>query len=281
MIQVNKPADPFTAKMRKKADDQTKSDCDAYDINPLGYSTAGPHRMKLPAVKSIYDASGRTKSALIGVIRVIIDGAKKKVGKCYFCEGRFPEGGLHIEHYRPKNGFQKSRGSVEVYPGYFWLAYTWDNLILACGECNGAKGTIFPLADETVRVLSHIEKNFLIRERPLLINPAAIGVDPRDHITFADDAPVSDSAEGKATIELLKLDYGKNKKERPFLKEERLGLLENLRVRVNILDNSAQYDSTAEGRQFLAETREYLEKAKSRESRFSSMAQDFLASFGF
>ena len=278
MIQINKPADPFTKYMRKKADDQTEDDCVAFDVNPVGYSTPGEHRLMVTVKKSIYRASGRTKTALIGVI---YNGEKKEVGKCYFCESRLPEGGLHIEHYRPKNGFKQLLGSEEEYPGYYWLTYSWDNLILACYECNIIKGTIFPLADEDMRVHSHIERDILHQEEPLLINPAKLDVNPREHICFLDDLPISETPEGIATIKLLKLDYGEESKERPFLKEERLELLNSLRIRVDVLNKSDDYVDNEESQKFLAKTREYLEKAKLPESKFSSMAQDFLAKLGY
>lgn len=274
MIRVNKPADPFTAYMRRKATAQSKSDCEAFDINPAGYSTPGPLRLKLAIEKTIYEASGRTKSALIDASGIINGNTITKIGKCYYCESRLPEAGLQIEHFRPKNGFKKKRGGAEEYPGYFWLAYSWDNLILGCYECNRIKGTIFPLGDDTQRILSHIDKGVLDREIPLLINPGAPGIEPRDEITFVDDFPVSKTAAGKATIELLKLDYGPENNERPFLREQRLEFKAWLQSQVDILDDPGK-DDTAKS---LA--RKYLEKAKSPDSQFSSMAQDFLARLG-
>jgi hypothetical protein len=32
------------------------------------------------------------------------------------------------------------------HPGYFWLAYTWQNLVPSCWECNGHKTDQFPVA---------------------------------------------------------------------------------------------------------------------------------------
>lgn len=56
-------------------------------------------------------------------------------GKCAYCESfiRHIDYG-HIEHYRPKAKYPK-------------LAFTWSNLVLACGVCNGSehKGEEFPL----------------------------------------------------------------------------------------------------------------------------------------
>ena len=52
-------------------------------------------------------------------------------GKCAYCETYDPS--PHVEHYRPKRG------------GYYWLAYSWDNLIVSCSQCNTKKGNKFPI----------------------------------------------------------------------------------------------------------------------------------------
>ncbi len=74
--------------------------------------------------------------------------------KCAFCERKkdYPE----IEHFYPKTTFPEK-------------CFEWDNLILACKQCNGPKikGTQFPLADDG---------------QPLFIHPCE--VDPSDHLAF-------------------------------------------------------------------------------------------------
>ena len=49
-------------------------------------------------------------------------------GKCAFCEQCIEQ--FHIEHFRPK--------SI-----YYWLAYSWDNLLAVCPTCNQNKGNRF------------------------------------------------------------------------------------------------------------------------------------------
>ena len=59
-------------------------------------------------------------------------------GKCAYCESAITHIDYgHIEHFKPKGT-----------PAYYELAVDWDNLLLACGRCNGAenKGAKFPLA---------------------------------------------------------------------------------------------------------------------------------------
>jgi uncharacterized protein (TIGR02646 family) len=80
-------------------------------------------------------------------------------GKCAYCESfilHIDYG--HIEHYRPKS----------VYPA---LTFEWDNLLLACGICNGKqfKG----------------DKFSMIADIPAFINPCED--DPCGHFNFVFD----------------------------------------------------------------------------------------------
>src|SRR4051812_1734670 len=53
-------------------------------------------------------------------------------GKCAYCEsplGMEVAGGS--DHFRPI----RSVAEHPDHPGYYWLAYDWDNLLPACGMC--------------------------------------------------------------------------------------------------------------------------------------------------
>ncbi len=65
-------------------------------------------------------------------------------GKCAYCESKITHVDYgHIEHYRPKSRFPD-------------LTFEWDNLLLACGICNGAehKGDCFPEAADNGPLLN-------------------------------------------------------------------------------------------------------------------------------
>jgi len=71
-------------------------------------------------------------------------------GKCAYCESDITHIDYgHIEHFKPKGT-----------PAYYELAVEWDNLLLACGRCNGAenKGTKFPLADKAGPLVNPAEE---------------------------------------------------------------------------------------------------------------------------
>lgn len=86
--------------------------------------------------------------------------------KCAFCEIRVEQG--HVEHYRPKQQ-------------YYWLAYSWDNLIYGCPTCNQFKGTNFEIkgkmaappseADDLSDINTCSSQKNDQQEKPMLLNP--------------------------------------------------------------------------------------------------------------
>ena len=102
-----------------------------------------------------------------------------------------------VEHFRPKSS-------------YWWLTWTWDNLLFACQWCNTKhKRSQFPLRDDALRLAP--EEDPPGREDALTIDPAG-SVDPRAHIQFVRLAswwqpiPRHGSEYGAATIRVLGLD---------------------------------------------------------------------------
>lgn len=145
--------------------------------------------------KNIY-ANKDVKNALIAVQHY----------KCCFCEskiGHIDDG--DVEHFRPKAASRQAVGAPFIQPGYYWLAYHWDNLFLACARCNQRhKGNLFPLQTPGTRALSHLHN--IEEEDPLFIHPEHD--DPAAHLTFDNEniIPLHNSERGRATIEGLRLD---------------------------------------------------------------------------
>ncbi|MFR5659485.1 MAG: retron system putative HNH endonuclease [Butyricimonas faecihominis] len=136
-------------------------------------------------------------------------------GKCAFCEQKVEQ--LHVEHYRPKGI-------------YYWLAYSWDNLILACPTCNEHKGVNFELNgtrcsfdnnEENLRNINNLSSGYNISEQPKMVNPEIS--DPTGHITFSKDGKI-DSLDSnfKYTINTCRLD-------RKYLNDERRKLLDTFK----------------------------------------------------
>jgi uncharacterized protein (TIGR02646 family) len=126
--------------------------------------------------------------------------------KCCYCEKPVEEGFNDVEHYRPKARADRHPGSTENH-GYWWLAWTWDNLLFACPNCNrSGKNDRFPLDHGSASLQAEAEPPG--REQPLLIDPFA--EDPLDHIVFvkvqAGWVPIGRSPKGEETIRIIKLD---------------------------------------------------------------------------
>jgi uncharacterized protein (TIGR02646 family) len=130
---------------------------------------------------------------------------KAQHGKCAFCESQVRHiAHGDVEHYRPKGGVRQNTSDPLDQPGYFWLAYVWENLFFACQLCNQSfKKNMFPLADPARRARSHLDE--LTAEEPLLIHPA--DEEPRALIDFREEMafPIDDHPRARATIEVLGL----------------------------------------------------------------------------
>lgn len=139
-------------------------------------------------------------------------------GKCCYCESKAMP--FEVEHYRPKSAVRQARGTPEQRPGYYWLAYEWQNLLYSCVLCNQpredergdatGKGSLFPLADPTRRARSHHDD--LAQEEPLLLDPYED--DPEQHIAYSRFMPRGRTPRGEATLAVLKL-RGRSQLARP------------------------------------------------------------------
>jgi uncharacterized protein (TIGR02646 family) len=166
-----------------------------YTAKPTGYQSG--------AVKFTFDGGiyghASVKTALMAA----------QYDKCAFCECKI----AHVqhgdvEHFRPKAAFRQKPGDALTRPGYYWLAYDWDNLLLSCQLCNQRyKENLFPLRVQKHRTRSPTDPH--AREKSLLIHPAL--EDPGRHIEFSkyNAVPRNRSVRGTATIAALGLNRPK------------------------------------------------------------------------
>lgn len=139
--------------------------------------------------------------------------------KCVYCEQKIEQ--FHVEHYRPK--------SI-----YYWLAYSWDNLMLVCPLCNQSKTDSFPLdgiaQEEPIIQYADTPDNRLLfhnlidslnqKECPVLVNPEK--EEPSAYIQFSRDGIMTAcDRRYTRTIEICKLN-------RSFLHTERRKILDGL-----------------------------------------------------
>ena len=156
---------------------------------------------------------------------------------------------------------RRRKSGDKIHPGYYWLTYEWDNLVLACEECNLKKSDYFPLEDPEQRARNHLDP--LGRESPLLVNPY-VDPDPSRHIIFDGSACRPITEKGRVTVSLLKLN-------RTFLQDERQSTLSNL----EILCAVARYPDICATLRRAA--RRSVDLFARRDARFSGMARDYLS----
>lgn len=144
--------------------------------------------------------------------------------KCCFCESKYKHiTSGDVEHFRPKAAYTQGKESKYPFirPGYFWLAYDWDNLLVSCEVCNRRKkGNYFPIKNKIRRCQDHTDN--YNDEEPWFVNPSEI--DPVAHITFNKEIPTHLSFEGAKTIEYLGLD----REELNEMRRKKLNFLEAL-----------------------------------------------------
>jgi uncharacterized protein (TIGR02646 family) len=206
VIQIKKPKTP-PEKLITEGKRKRKTHCSAYSRDPIAHQSG---------VKNFnFD---RNIYAHTSVKQALIEAQHKK---CCFCEGLIGVDG-DVEHFRPKQAYRQKPGEPLQYPGYYWLAYEWSNLYLACPPCNQRyKRNLFPLENPDDRSSNH--QGNLDREQPLLIDPGQDN--PEDYICFqgVSATSINDNPRGNATINLLKLN------DRDALKESRRQRLDLLR----------------------------------------------------
>ncbi len=126
-------------------------------------------------------------------------------GKCAFCEQSVEA--FHVEHFRPK--------SI-----YFWLAYSWDNLLYICPNCNTHKLDKFETLQskakfkaEDLKRIHRLSVIYQEEEEPLFIHPEQEDVEQLLH--FKTDGTISSNdRRTQYTINTCKLN-------RPRLVEKR------------------------------------------------------------
>jgi len=98
--------------------------------------------------------------------------------KCAFCESDLTNEYGEIEHYRPKNRSEKESKDCDKGKSYYWLAFSWDNLLPACKRCNGKKSNCFDIdgeykeyQGERLEDLHLVTQKYNEAEKPKLIHP--------------------------------------------------------------------------------------------------------------
>ncbi|KFE67454.1 AAA family ATPase [Hyalangium minutum] len=123
-------------------------------------------------------------------------------GKCAYCESSVAAtGSTAVDHFRPRmDAANLDRKISPIH--YWWLMATWDNLYLACLECNRYKRNLFPVRHQ--RAVPESFGQALESEGRLLIDPC--NDEPEQSFAFQPNGQVEPLDEhAKVTIEVLQL----------------------------------------------------------------------------
>lgn len=182
--------------------------------------------------------------------------------KCAFCEKKVEQS--HVEHYRPKSK-------------YWWLTYSWDNLLLACSICNSHKGDEFKIlgtkasftnTPDNLKTIHSRSSDYDEVERPKMINPEV--TDPEGKIQFHTNGNIeSNDPRFKYTIETCKVD-------RDFLNDERRKIYDVLKddIRSVITD----YDSISDQKIGITVViKKFIRAAKDKDHQFLAFRKHMIA----
>lgn len=137
--------------------------------------------------------------------------------KCAYCEFDLRRVQWEVEHFRPIRRVKERKN----HPGYYWLAYIWENLYSSCTYCNqhrlarprwgkkgkqfaGGKANQFPVDEEKTRAI--VPADDLKREKRLLLDPCED--DPEKYLGYEWDGqiyPLRNSRKGKESIRIFNL----------------------------------------------------------------------------
>ncbi len=105
--------------------------------------------------------------------------------KCCYCEQKVQLRFNDVEHYRPKCRADRRPG-CSLNHGYWWLAFSWDNLLFACpGSNRSEKNDLFPLAIGSTSLQPTSPPPGM--EHPLLLDPGSL-VNPVEHIEYVEES---------------------------------------------------------------------------------------------
>jgi uncharacterized protein (TIGR02646 family) len=193
--------------------------------------------------------------------------------KCCFCEMKIGKDG-DVEHFRPKKAVRI--GQKLEYPGYYWLAYEWENLFWCCSACNQRhKRSHFPLSDESKRVRNH--QGNIEDEEPLFIHP--IHDRPEDLIGWNAEVPVAidDNIKATATLRLLKIEqrHGNARKEHLSL------VRKSFETWMILNDLATQHLNDSEIQRAITLAEQTLQEFQLPSAKFTGMVRAYLRTVGY
>lgn len=213
--------------------------------------TTHSRRLELISAKKYIDHKNYNSRYKVKDIKDALDIIYNK--KCAYCESGIED--RHVEHYRPKST-------------YYWLAYSWDNLLIACSTCNSKKLAKFDILATKVKFrrgskiilnINSLSERYNAAEQPKLVNPEIF--DPSPYLVFDILGKISSTHTNvDYTIETCKLN-------RTELKDKRKKLIndfrEALEAEITLLKNPDDQYNAAK-----VLFRDFVRKSRNKEEEF-------------
>jgi uncharacterized protein (TIGR02646 family) len=191
-------------------------------------------------------------------------------GKCWYSEARDCVAYWHVDHFRPKKEAKDLNGDVS--PGYWWLAFKWQNYRLAGSAVNVPKSTKFPIRKGTTRVTGPHQDE--ADESPCLLDPVSpddpgfLSFDEKGKAIPCDPVHRWNCQRAEVTIDILNLNYDALTKARQVCWEE----CDRRVNRVLNLMEELQNQNSATMRATIREVILELRAMTAEESEFSAVA---------
>ena len=175
--------------------------------------------------------------------------------KCMYCETRVVSASPgEIDHFRPLDRAQGLHRDDISPDHYWWLAYTWENLMFSCHFCSRAKRQRFPVEGRRLEPFESVDT-----EKRLLLSPFG-PEDPALELSFeANGHVVPASSRAEISIEVLTLN-------RPELVEARAEAAQQL---TSVLESAGPSMSSKQVDELAASHHE-----------FAAMRRQLIAGFG-
>ncbi len=151
--------------------------------------------------------------------------SEQSFGKCWYCQSKDIRSHKPLDHYRPKSSVIE----CPDHPGYWWLAFSWENYRFSCTFCNSyhekeasiaGKQDHFPIDNPPNWQRLPGQTNI---EEPLLLDPCRLGdyklitYDARGQIVVNKNIAIGGSFEerkAKKSIEIYDFNHEPTRRKR-------------------------------------------------------------------
>ena len=198
--------------------------------------------------------------------------------KCWYSEAKDCASYWHVDHFRPKSEVKDLDGNI--YEGYYWLAFKWQNYRLAGSALNVPKSTKFPVREGTTWAID--PNDDIEDESPYLLDPinpldpGLLSFDEKGRAIAGDPENDWNSQRADVSIDILNLNYDRLKRARQRCWDE---CNRKINQALNLMGDLQKRPSASKKAKLKEKILE-LQKMVAYESQFSAVATTCVLSQG-